>query len=121
MKRYLPTPLNLAGACFIGSAIYLLTVIDWEKAELGALLPFIWLGLGFVALVADLILQFFLKNNKGLMYLIQTLFLLLFINKYKEVGYLDFSKHSAYAYPVALIVTFLVIVLTIIEIVSLKK
>ena len=77
--KYRPTPFHIASLWFLYETVigFRLNARLGDKAELGALLPFIYLGLFLGTLLCDLVIQFIIstwtKGNWKMIYLTQIL------------------------------------------------
>ena len=86
LVKYLPTPINLVSIYYIYMGVVSYVNMDWDRAELGALFPFIYWGIAIIAFGIDLFLRLVMKEYYGLLYLSQFLLLILFLFWLMDIG-----------------------------------
>ena len=84
--KYLPTPFNLLAGYYISCGVISYVNMDWERAELGGLEPFVLWGIAIMAFGLDLILQLVMKKRYVFLYVSQFMLLLLYLLWLKDIG-----------------------------------
>jgi hypothetical protein len=88
--KYRLTPFHFISLWFLYKVIVGFTVLAkvGDRAELGALLPFMYLGLFLGTLLLDVVMQFIIKGDWKMLYLIQILIIVLIgVRMLKTVHY----------------------------------
>ena len=113
--KYFPTPLNLTAAYYIYAGFNTYVNMDWENAELGAILPFILFGYAFIAILVDLVMQITFRKLTLFLYLIESLILSLFIIWLVDIGEIQTIVIQGYAQVASIVISLLIIFFAIRE------
>lgn len=89
--------------------------MDWENAELGAILPFILFGYAFIAILVDLVMQITFRKLTLFLYLIESLTLSLFIIWLVNIGEIQTIIIQGYAQVASIVISLLIIFFAIRE------